>query len=65
MPIYADVTACTLQVAASSRACALGTAVAASVVAGAHRDFAAAQRAMTSLKPRVYRPRAAAKRRVW
>ncbi len=62
MQIYADVTGCTLQVAASSQACALGAAVAASVAAGAHRDFAAAQRAMTSLKPRVYRPRAAARR---
>lgn len=62
MQIYADVTGCTLQVAASSQACALGAAVAASVVAGAHRSFAAAQRAMTSLQPRVYRPRAAARR---
>jgi L-ribulokinase len=62
MQIYADVTGCTLQVASSSQACALGAAVAAAVVAGEHPDFPAAQRAMTSLRPRVYRPQAAARR---
>lgn len=62
MQIYADVTGCSLQVTASTQACALGAAVAASVVAGAHRNFAAAQRAMTSRQPRVYRPQAAARR---
>jgi L-ribulokinase len=59
MQIYADVTGCTLQVAASSQACALGGAVVVSVVAGMHRDFATAQRRMTRLKRVTYRPRAA------
>ncbi len=56
MQIYADVTGCTMQVAGSSQACALGSAVAAAVLAGAHRDFPAAQAAMTSIKPKQYRP---------
>jgi L-ribulokinase len=62
MQIYADVTGCTMLVAGSSQACALGSAVAAAVLAGAHRDFAAAQEAMTSLKRVQYRPRAAAQK---
>lgn len=59
MQIYADVTGCTMQVAGSSQACALGSAVSAAVLAGAHPDFPAAQKAMTSIKPRQYRPQAA------
>jgi len=62
MQIYADVTGCTMQVAGSSQACALGAALAAAVVAGEHRDFASAQRAMTSVKKVVYRPRAEPRR---
>ena len=56
MQVYADVTGCTLYVAGSSQACALGAATAAAVIAGVHRDFPAAQRAMTHLGKRVYRP---------
>ena len=56
MQIYADVTGCTMQVAGSSQACALGSAVSAAVLAGAHPDFASAQAAMTSLKPINYVP---------
>lgn len=56
MQIYADITGCTMQVSASSQACALGAAVSAAVVAGAHRDFPAAQKAMTRVKPKSYRP---------
>jgi L-ribulokinase len=56
MQIYADVTGCTMLVAGSSQACALGAAVAAAVLAGAHRDFAAAEAKMTSLKKTRYRP---------
>src|SRR6202142_1846864 len=56
MQIYADVTGCTMQVAGSSQACALGAAVSAAVLAGAHRSFPAAQRAMTRLKKRSYTP---------
>ncbi|HWA10675.1 MAG TPA: ribulokinase [Opitutaceae bacterium] len=59
MQIYADVTGCTMQVAGSSQACALGSAVSAAVLAGAHPDFPSAQAAMTSIKPRQYRPNAA------
>ena len=62
MQIYADVTGCTMFVAGSSQACALGSAVSAAVLAGAHRDFATAQKAMTSLKPKRYRPAAAAQK---
>ena len=47
MQIYADVTGCTMLVAGSSQACALGSAIAAAVLAGDHRGFAAAQAAMT------------------
>ncbi|PTY08640.1 ribulokinase [Opitutaceae bacterium EW11] len=56
MQIYADVTGCTMQVAGSSQACALGSAVAAAVLAKAHPNFAAAQEAMTSVQPKQYRP---------
>ena len=56
MQIYADVTGCTLFVAGSKQACALGAAISASVLAGAHRDFPSAQRAMTRLGRRRYRP---------
>jgi L-ribulokinase len=60
MQIYADVTGCTMQVAGSAQACALGAAVAAAVLAGpengGHADFPAAQRAMTSVKDIKYVP---------
>ncbi|MGC3990659.1 MAG: ribulokinase [Chthoniobacteraceae bacterium] len=56
MQIYADVTGCTMQVAGSSQACALGSAVSAAVLAGAHPDFPTAQAAMTTLKPGSYTP---------
>jgi len=56
MQIYADITNCTMQVSSSSQACALGAAVSAAVISGAHRSFPAAQRAMTRVKPKSYRP---------
>jgi L-ribulokinase len=60
MQIYADVTGCTMQVAGSSQACALGSAISAAVlagkVAGGHADFPSAQRAMTSVKAISYKP---------
>lgn len=62
MQIYADVTGCTMLVAGSSQACALGSAISAAVLAGAHPDFPAAQRAMTSLKKISYKPKAAAQK---
>jgi L-ribulokinase len=62
MQIYADVTGCTMLVAGSSQACALGSAISAAVLAGAHPDFATAERKMTSLKPVAYKPNPAARR---
>jgi L-ribulokinase len=56
MQIYADVLGCTMAVAGSSQACALGSAVAAAVLAGSHPNFPAAQKAMTRLKKTSYRP---------
>ena len=60
MQIYADVTGRPMKVSRSAQTCALGAAVAAAVVAGAHRDFASAIGAMTGLKPRVFKPDAGA-----
>jgi L-ribulokinase len=56
MQIYADVTGRVMQVAGSSQTCALGSAIAAAVLAGAQPDFATAEAAMTSLKPLSYEP---------
>jgi L-ribulokinase len=56
MQIYADVTGCTMQVSGSSQACALGSAVSAAVLAGAHPDFPTAQHAMTRLRETQYTP---------
>ena len=56
MQIYADITGCTMQVSGSSQACALGAAVSAAVLAGAHPDFPSAQKAMTSVKPEIFSP---------
>jgi L-ribulokinase len=62
MQIYADVTGCTMLVSGSSQACALGSAVSAAVLAGAHPDFPTAQRKMTSLKKISYQPEPAAQK---
>ena len=62
MQIYADVTGCTMLVSGSSQACALGSAISAAVLAGAHPDFPTAQRKMTSLKKIAYKPKAAAQK---
>ena len=56
MQIYADITGRPMKVSRSPQTCALGAAIAGAVVAGAHRDFASAQKAMTGLKPRVFKP---------
>ena len=56
MQIYADVTGRPMKISRSAQTCALGSAIAAAVIAGAHKDFAAAQKKMTGLKPKVYRP---------
>jgi L-ribulokinase len=60
MQIYADVIGIPMEVAGSPQACALGAAIAASVLAGkengGHASFAEAQRAMSSLKNVSYQP---------
>ena len=56
MQIYADVTGRPMKVSRSAQTCALGAAIAGAVVAGAHKDYAAAQKAMTGLKPKVFKP---------
>jgi L-ribulokinase len=60
MQIYADVTGRPMKLSRSAQTCALGSAIAAAVVAGAHKDYAAAQKKMTGLKPIVYKPNAKA-----
>jgi L-ribulokinase len=61
MQIYADVLGQPMLLAGSEQTPALGSAIAAAVVAGAasggHDDFASAQRAMTSLAERRFLPR--------
>ena len=56
MQIYADVTGCEMRTSRSSQSCALGSAIAASVVAGAHSNFDVARGAMTALKEVTYTP---------
>jgi L-ribulokinase len=56
MQTYADVTGRTMKVSRSAQTPALGSAIAAAVVAGEHADFAKAQQAMTGLKSKAYDP---------
>lgn len=60
MQIYADVIGREMKVSRSPQTCALGSAVAAAVVAGSsccgYDDFASAQAAMTGVKGVVYKP---------
>jgi len=49
-----------MKISRSAQTCALGSAVAAAVVAGAHKNFSTAQKAMTGLKPRIFKPNAKA-----
>lgn len=64
MQIYADVLNRPLAIAKSLQTCALGSAIAAAVVAGkqagGHADFAAAIAAMGGVQPHVYTPNPAA-----
>lgn len=60
MQVYADVTGRPMKISRSAQTCALGAAIAGAVVAGVHRDYASAQKAMTGLKPRMFRPNPAA-----
>ncbi len=65
MQIYADVTGRAMKVSRSAQTCALGAAMAGAVVAGAdaggHASFAAAQKAMSGLRAKAYRPDRAAR----
>jgi L-ribulokinase len=60
MQIYADVTGRPIKISRSAQTCALGAAIAGAVVAGkpagGYDNYAEAQKAMTGLKPRVFRP---------
>jgi L-ribulokinase len=56
MQIYADVTGRPMKVSSSAQTCALGSAIAGAVVADVHRDFVAAQKAMTGLRAKTYQP---------
>ncbi len=56
MQIYADVTGREMKVSRSAQTCALGSAVAAAVVGKAHKNFAAAQKAMCGLKAKTFKP---------
>jgi L-ribulokinase len=56
MQIYADVTGRPMRISRSAQTCALGAAVAGAVVAGVYPGFAAAQKAMTGLKSKTYKP---------
>ncbi len=60
MQIYADILGRDMKISRSAQTCALGSAIAAAVVAGSSRggydDFAAAQAAMTGVKEIVYKP---------
>ncbi|MCG3150135.1 MAG: Ribulokinase [Verrucomicrobiae bacterium] len=60
MQIYADVTGRPMKVSRSAQTCALGSAIAGAVVAGAHRSYADAQRVMTGVKAKVFKPNAQA-----
>jgi L-ribulokinase len=56
MQIVADVLNMPIKVAISDQTCALGSAMAASVVAGIYKDIAAAQKAMGGGFEKVYKP---------
>jgi L-ribulokinase len=64
MQIYADVTGRPIKISRSAQTCALGAAIAGAVVAGeaagGYANYAVAQKAMTGLKSRVFRPNPAA-----
>lgn len=66
MQIYADVTGRPIKISRSAQTCALGAAIAGAVAAGraagGHQTFEAAQKAMTGLKPRVFKPKPEAHR---
>jgi L-ribulokinase len=64
MQIYADVTGRPIKISRSAQTCALGSAIAGAVVAGkaagGYDNYADAQKAMTGLKSRIFKPNPAA-----
>lgn len=56
MQIYADVTGREMKISRSAQTCALGSAIAAAVVGGAHASFADAQNAMAGIKETTFKP---------
>jgi L-ribulokinase len=64
MQIYADVTGRPIKISRSAQTCALGAAIAGAVVAGksagGYSNYPEAQKAMTGLKSRVFKPNPAA-----
>jgi L-ribulokinase len=60
MQIYADVTGRPIKISRSAQTCALGAAIAGAVVAGSknggYDDLPSAQKAMTGLKSKVFKP---------
>ena len=56
MQIYADVTGRPMKVSRSAQTCALGSAIAGAVVAGAYSNYADAQKAMTGVKAKMFKP---------
>lgn len=60
MQIYADVTGRPMKVSRSAQTCALGAAIAGAVVAGVYPNCEAAQKKMTGLQAKVYKPNAKA-----
>ncbi|MCG8508284.1 MAG: hypothetical protein MI741_03565, partial [Rhodospirillales bacterium] len=66
MQIYADVIGKEMKISRSPQTCAIGSAIAASVVAGGqtggHASFAGAQQAMCGVKEKTYKPQPEAQR---
>ena len=62
MQIYADVTGREMKISRSGQSCALGSAIAAAVVAGkaagGYDNFSAAQKAMCGVKDITFKPKA-------
>lgn len=57
MQVYADVCNRPMKVSRSAQTCALGAAIFGSVAGGAYKDVATAQKKMTGVKSKTYRPR--------
>jgi len=56
MQIYADVTGRPMKISRSAQTCALGSAVAAAVAAGVYPNVVAAEKKMTGLKAKAFKP---------